>query len=117
MFSFFQSISPEGCEDPDGDMLLFQWGTHDWGSGDHFELNITRQFIEQEFEDDDAISQLSLTFKFKPTPALQGLGSGNRWCDGLTEVEKDRAFVFSSAAFCAVADNKALAVELTYFHM
>ena len=117
MFSFFQSVSPEGCEDSNGDMLLFQWGTHDWGSGDHFELNITRQFIEQEFEDDGAISQLSLTFKFKPTPALQGLGSGSRWCSGLTEVEKVRAFVFSSEAFCAVAENKALAVGLMYCYV
>ena len=117
MFSFYKSIAPEGCDGPDGDMLLFQWGTYDWGAGDHFELNITRQFIEEAFEDDDAISQLSLTFKFVPTSDYTSLSDGTRWCDGPTELELVREFAFSSPAFTAVADQKAVAVELTHSYV
>jgi len=66
MLSFYESVSPTGCTNEDGDMLLFQWGTYNWGDGTQFEINITRQFIESAAEDDDAISQLQLTFKFPP---------------------------------------------------
>ena len=45
----------------DTDMLLFQYGTYDWGSGENFEFNITRQFI---FADADEPFQLSLTLFF-----------------------------------------------------
>lgn len=117
MFSFYKSVIPEGCDEPNGDMLLFQWGTYDWGAGSHFELNITRQFIEQALEDDDAISQLSLTFKFAPTSDHLNLGDGNRWCDGPTEFELVREFAFSSPAFTTVADQKAVAVELMHFYV
>ena len=68
MLSFFQSAAAPRCKGPDSDMLLYQWGAYDWGKGLYFELNITRQFIENDLQDDDAISQLSLTYKFEPTP-------------------------------------------------
>ncbi|MBL8524152.1 MAG: hypothetical protein JNN20_10715 [Betaproteobacteria bacterium] len=117
MFLFYQSVAPKGCDQPNGDMLLFQWGTYDWGAGKHFELNITRQFIEQAFDDDDAISQLSLTFKFAPTLDLVSIGDGNRWCDGPTEFELVRGFAFSSSAFIVVADHNAHVVELTHCYV
>jgi len=117
MFAFYQSVSPEGCNEADGDMLLFQWGTYDWGSGAQFELNITRQFIEQELQDDDAISQLSLTFRFAPTPERKILGEGNRWCGGPTELQEFRAFTFSSPAFTTVAEQQAVAVEISHSHV
>lgn len=65
MLEFRAQAACVACSD---DMLLYQWGsydwgTYDWGNGKYFELDITRQFIEAELEDDDAISQLSLTYK------------------------------------------------------
>lgn len=75
MFSFFQLVQPKGCEGPHGDMLLFQWGTYDWGSGRRFELSITRQFIENDQQDDCAISQLSLTFKFEKCSGKETVGA------------------------------------------
>lgn len=114
MFSFYQSVFPEGCYGPDRDMLLFQWGIYDWGSGRHFEFNITRQFIEQESEGDDAISQLRFTFKFEPTAERENLGSGNRWCESPAELEILRELVSSSPSFVEVADQRAIAVELTH---
>jgi hypothetical protein len=112
MVSFYQSVAAEGCEQPDGDMLLFQWGTNDWGSGAHFELNMTRQFIEQEPQDDDAISQLSLTFRFEPTAERGVLAQGNRWCGRPIELQEFLAFTLSSPAFAAVADQRAMEVGL-----
>jgi hypothetical protein len=36
MLAFYRDERAAGCPiDADGDMLLFQWGTYDWGEGDH----------------------------------------------------------------------------------
>jgi hypothetical protein len=117
MLAFYSSVSPQACGGPDGDMLLFQWGTCDWGTGKHFELNITRQFIEQELEDDDAISQLGLTFRYIPTQDGESLGDGNRWCHAQTELKDFRADVLSTRAFTLFADAQPLAVELTHSYV
>lgn len=97
-------------------MLLFQWGTYDLGSGLRFNLDITRQFIEDAEQDDDAISQLSLGFNFEPSAERAALGDGNRWCDGLREFDIFREFALSSAAFLAVADERAV-VEVSYSYV
>ncbi|SRR5216683_5560317 len=78
MLSFYVSVLPTGCTGENGDTLLFQWGTYDWGDGTQFVINITCQFIESAAEDDDAISQLQLTFKFPPDKDTAVLGDGNR---------------------------------------
>lgn len=117
MIAFFVTIKPEGCDPNDGDMLLYQWGTYDWGQGKHFELDITRQFVEQEREDDDAISQLNITYKFEPTAQLEALGAGNRWCEGPAEIETMRAYIFSSSPYITVVDCKAIRVDVTYSYV
>lgn len=117
MLAFYQSTKPIGCDGPNGDMLLFQWGTYDWSAGRHFELNITRQFIEEDLQDDDAISQLSLTFRFDPTGQLEELGAGNRWCVGPSEFPIVRDFTLSSAPLLAVADQPVAAVELNHSYV
>jgi hypothetical protein len=104
MLSFYESVSPTGCANENGDMLVFQWGTYNWGDGTQFEINITRQFIESAAEDDDAISQLQLTFKFPPDKDTAALGDGNRWCESQSETQQFREFIFSSRAFLANAD-------------
>ena len=104
MLSFYESVSPVGCTIKNGDMLLYQWGTYDWGDGSQFEINITRQFIELGAEDDDAISQLQLAFKFPPDKDTAGLGNGNRWCNSQSEIHRFREFIFSNRAFLAKAD-------------
>jgi hypothetical protein len=117
MFLFYQSAPATGCDGPDGDMLLFQWGTYDWGEGRHFELNITRQFIEQELQDDDAISQLSLTYQFEPTLEREALKDGNRWCHELTELASFEAFVLSSPAFSAAMNAPPVCVEIIHSYV
>src|SRR5262249_38857115 len=43
MFAFYHDVRPVDClpVDSDGDMLLYQWGTYDWGQGKYFNLNLT----------------------------------------------------------------------------
>ncbi len=117
MFSFYESVKPDGCNDDEGDMLLFQWGTYDWGSGKYFELNITRQFVESAMQYDAAISQLSLTFKYAPTDELESVGSGNRWCSELAGLDDFRAFIFSSASFLPALSSKVTSIELSHSYV
>jgi hypothetical protein len=111
MLEFRAAITCATCSD---DMLLYQWGTYDWGAGKYFELNITRQFIEAELEDDDAISQLSLTYKYKPSKELELLGASNCWEDGPTEF---RQFILASTSFTTVADAKPDQIELSHSYV
>jgi hypothetical protein len=88
MLDFYKDVRAEDCEQQrDGDMLLFQWGNHNWGKGFSFEFDLICQFIrsQPEEEDDDqvedaAISQLSSRFYFAPTAELGAIESSNRWC-------------------------------------
>jgi hypothetical protein len=112
MLEFYAKERADGCAiDEDGDMLLYQWGTYDWGKGEFFEFNITRQFMDAAGEDED-IRQLSLTFKFKPSEALRKLTDGNRWCAAPDEVDEFRTFIEASDAFTVVANQKSTDVSL-----
>ena len=112
MLGFYQDERANGCEiDEDGDMLLYQWGCYDWGHGETFDFNITRQFMDAAGEDED-IRQLSLTFKFKPSDSLRKLANGNRWCHSPDEISQFQSFVESSAAYKAVAKAKPAEVTL-----
>jgi hypothetical protein len=117
MFKFYETVLPVGCGGDGADMLLYQWGTYDWGSGEHFELNLTRQFIEQSKRDDDSISQLGITYKFKPTAELRVFGSGNRWCHSLTELKPFREFVEASAPFLGAANTRANLNEVAFSYV
>lgn len=108
MLEFHKAVPCENCAE---DTLLYQWGSYDWGAGKYFELNITRQFIEAGLEGDDAISQLSLTYKYKPSIESERLDSGNGWSDG---PEEFRQSILASPAFLMVADIKADQVELVH---
>lgn len=98
-------------------MLLFQWGTYDWGNGSHFEVNLTRQFIEPEGEGDDAISQLSLTFKFRETPALTEVGEGNLWCKDHGQLNNFMEFINSSTALTAAENHDVVAIEIQHSYV
>lgn len=110
MIEFYRTIRADDCAiESDGDMLLFQWGTYDWGHGDRFELDLTRQLIRDGAEDDD-IWQLSLTFVFPPNP----ITNGNRWCaspDGLDEFAN---FVRTHAAYVSASQSTPVRVELDF---
>lgn len=107
MLAFYAAERCDGCVlEEDADMLLFQWGTYNWGDSTHFELNITRQLMpggggggDEDEDDDEGILQLSLTFRFPPTAELQALGSGNEWCDTPSGLPAFRACIDACPAF------------------
>lgn len=96
------------------DTLLYQWGTYDWGKGEFFNIDISRQFILDEIGEDESIWQLSLTFKFQPTDALLRLEPGNKWCESTLDVEAFHAYIRSTPAFQSVQDRRADVVELDF---
>jgi hypothetical protein len=105
MLEFFQAERAEGCEAEHHDMLLYQWGTYDWGKGRHFEFDITRQVIIGEDTEDEGIWQLHVTFRFAPTKELNDLGKGNRWCESVGDVLGFREFINGSASLQTVGDR------------
>jgi hypothetical protein len=113
ILAFYASERAAGTIANDGDMLLYQWGTYDWGRGRHFELDITRQLILGEGEDDD-IWQLSLTFLYEPSDELDAVGSGDRWCKSPAERHDLFRFITEGAAFGAIVDLAPKSVELDY---
>jgi hypothetical protein len=97
----------------DGDMLLFQWGPHDYGSGERFCLDFTRQFMWSA-GNDDQIRQLSLSFEYPPTSDLRVFGAGNGWCQSPEQLEDFVSFVTTNRAYQALEQVEAARVSLTY---
>ena len=88
--------------DHDGDMLLFQWGTYDWGRGPSFQYNIARQFITSSGDDEDFL-QLSITTHFDATDTALRLGRGDQWCRRPEDVTDFLAVVKDHPASAYVA--------------
>lgn len=106
MIAFKRDEPAEGVVADDGDVLMYQWGTFDWGDSPHFLVELTRQFVESGVPEDDAISQLSLTFRFPSTPQLSDLGEGNRWFDQGEALQEIETEVRSHPGFVAVNSER-----------
>ncbi|MCK7593175.1 hypothetical protein M0G41_05765 [Lysobacter sp. CAU 1642] len=99
---------------PEQDMLLFQWGTYDWGEGEHFEADLTRQFIVPGKGDDPALYQLSLTFRYQPSDQLRAVESGEFWCASREEAAPFLAMVCASPALAVAQPLKPASVSLGF---
>lgn len=89
-------------EHEDGDMLLFQHGTYDWGSGPGFDLELTRQLVfGPDDPDETEIWQLRLVYRYDPEPALAELGRHSRWFHSPAEASAARAHIAASPALRA----------------
>src|SRR5262245_11906969 len=118
MFEFYRAVRATECDlENNGDMLLFQWGLYDFGKGEHFLVDVTRQFIDSGLEDDDAISQLQLSFLYVPEPKLVAIESGDRWCPSPAELTSFEAFVCSHPAFLETRSLIPKYVTLEYEHV
>jgi hypothetical protein len=114
MIACYADERVDGCDvEDEGDMLLYQWGVNDWGAGEAFEVNITRQLIVAD-DEDDGPRQLSLTFRFEPCGALRAVRGGNRWCASPRGVAAFSRFVTSSRAYGAVDGLPVAQVSLTF---
>ncbi len=117
MFDFYGNMRPSGRvfeQHDDADMLLFQWGTYDWGEGEHFELDLTRQLIFSDQVEDEDIWQLHLTFWFEPGDELRALSRGDKWCETLSALPRFREYVLRSVAVRTCIQHPIKRVVLDY---
>lgn len=117
MLRFFQEVRPTAKIADGGDSLLYQWGCYDWGQGEHFELNITRQFIARtkvDGEDDDVISQLALTFSYPASNQTRAFRNQDRWCRSTSELAAFRGFIDKSNPFVSLKDSAPLRVQVEW---
>ena len=116
MIEFYRQVRAEGVLEleEDGDTLLYEWGTFDWGNGNYFQVGMTRQFVDAALEGDDAISQLRLIFRFPPTEDLIRLKHGDRWCDQPKWLSEFETYVWGSEVQDALSTAMPEAVDLVY---
>lgn len=117
MLDFYRDVRADGCEfTNDADMLLFQWGISSY-QGRSFNLDITRQFIleEPENEDDEyTMSQLSLSFFFAPTEQTDRIKDSNQWCRTPDELADFETFIIGNDSYRAVAEVRPFKVVLEF---
>ena len=113
MLAYYAEERADGCViEDDGDMLLFQWGTNDWGNGPAFEVSIVRQLIVAGDANEEPL-QLDLRFRFEPSAEVEA-GEGNRWCESPDQLAVFRRFVAGSEALKAVGQRSPESVALRY---
>lgn len=114
MLAFYREVRADDVNvESDGDMLLFQWGTYDWGRGAMFEVDITRQLICGTGEDND-IWQLDLRYRFPPSEVLRAIGRGDRWCALPADLAVFERFVMTHPAVVAVGSRTDGETSLEY---
>lgn len=97
--------------DEGGDGLLFQWGVYDWGEGEHFELDITRQLL---LESEEEPWHLHLTMRFPALETYRALGEESEWCfhpEGLGSFE---ALIAESMPMVVLSEERPDTVEIRY---
>jgi|SRR5579859_597794 len=122
MVQFYIAVRAADCDlAKDDDMLLFQWGLHDWGQGEAFVYSIARQFIVRAVNDNSesdrdvqAIWQLSLILKFAPTPELRAVQPGHKWCESPNGTTDFANYIEACEATHQVASRNAESVELIF---
>ncbi len=95
--------------DEDGDMLLFQFATYDWGEGANFSVSLLRQFIVAKGEETE-IWQLILEYSCAPNDRSAKLGNEEEWCRHPSELPAFRNHILSSPAMsaCSATTGKLL---------
>ena len=114
VFEFYQSTRASGLSaDPDSDVLLFQWGTYDWGDGARFEVDMVRQFAKRRMFGDAVLSQLHATAYFEPSEFSE-LSASDFWCHSVEELGDFRERVLASPAFERNAGSRPLRSEIRW---
>ena len=113
--SFYAEQPFEGlAADEDSDALLFQYGCYDWGQGEQFEFDLSRQFVDADKTAEGAISQLRLTVYYPADEDLRALGRHNAWCGGRDKLAAFHEEVFASPAFSLAAIRPRARVEIEW---
>jgi hypothetical protein len=116
----YEKTRVEGTNvDQDGDMLLFQWGTFDWGDGKNFEVDLTRQITLDLPDPDDAadsMQQLHLQLLYPCSASTENLGRGSKWCGSPGTLSEFKRFLSESDVFlfASTVQPAKIAVSLDY---
>jgi hypothetical protein len=116
MLAYYAEERADGCVlSRDGDMLLFQWGTNDWGWGDgpKFEVSIVRQLIVADDTETEP-RQLNLRFRYEPSVGIEAGHGASNWCASPDELAEFRQFVVGSVALKAVGQLHPQSIQLWY---
>ena len=117
---FFRDVRvSDGVPEEGGnaDMLLLEWGIRPELKGYYercFYLNLTRQFISEDGEDDDAIFQLYWQAEYEPTEDLTALGAYSEWCDTPSALHYFNERVLGSTVFPLLDGRRPFKVELVF---
>lgn len=115
MLAFYRGVRAEGCDqNEEEDTLIWKWGTTAPSLGPSFQVELTRCFIEPGTEDEDGMSQLSLTLQYALTDTLQTLGRGSYWCGSPAESKAFESVVLANPAYRAVASLKPRIADLDW---
>ncbi|MBN8417303.1 MAG: hypothetical protein J0L73_00150 [Verrucomicrobia bacterium] len=116
MEEFYRNVRAEDCIlDEEGDTLQCQWGVNTQGGEKTFQLEIARHFIEPGDEDEDGMSQLSLTLTYPADPALLALEPGVCQCSLPTELGEFERAVLSSRPYQTLATLKPQQTSLMWW--
>jgi hypothetical protein len=114
--SYFQHIQFETVgEENDGDMLLYEYGTYDWGQGEQFQIGLTRQLIEahdEEVEQEDFMYQLQVTF-FYPASGFESVSSFNQWSSDSLSLTDFQRMIVNSVGYQTALPKTPLRLEIT----
>ena len=95
-------------------MLLFQYGIYDWGEGETFEINLTRQLMRQhsdEDDDDSNIFQLGITFYYDSKSFLS-VEDFNHWSFSDPNIEQFHQFFKGTEGYKIALNGTALRVKI-----
>lgn len=102
----------------DGDMLLFQWGTHDLEGKSYFEIDIARQIIpdlEDIDEATDGMQQLSTNLKYLANDTTSSFNNSNEWCDTPNKLNDFSQFIENNEAYKWAIQNEPSSIEIVQF--
>lgn len=116
LIDLFEEVHAEGIsneDDPDYDMLLFQYNPEHSSreKSDFYEINMTRQFMDP---DNDEPYQLSLTLIYDIEP-FSDKNWYNRWSSDDETVEEFRTAVKNTEAYKIAEKLDAIKVEYEFF--
>ena len=107
MEAFYRDVRAENCiMDEEGDTLICQWGVNEQGAEKTFQLEFARHFIEPGDEDEDGMSQLSLTLIYAPSPDLLALEPGTCQCSQPAELPEFKKTLLASRPYQTLAALK-----------
>jgi hypothetical protein len=100
-----------------GDGLLFQWGSREAIPGHYdacFYLDVTRQFISVEGEDDDAMFQLSCQVQYEACEELRVLGYETKWCWSMEALPEFREYVLAHPVLRVLTERVPRRTEVAF---